>query len=75
MSFWGEGVWLNGTERDMGGVKNVHFLGDVLNGCSLGKLSLDKNSRLFIGICVSNKASYKSEVHNLFGSMAAAYYF
>jgi len=34
--FWGEeGVWLKGTERDMGeGVKNVHFLGDVLNGCS-----------------------------------------
>src|SRR6218665_130969 len=31
----GEGVWLKGTERDMGrGVKNVHVLGDVLNGCS-----------------------------------------
>src|SRR6218665_425787 len=31
----GRGVWLKETERDMGeGVKNVLFLGDVLNGWS-----------------------------------------
>jgi len=33
--FLGEGNKLKGTERDMGeGGKNVHFLGDVLIGCS-----------------------------------------
>jgi len=35
MPFWGRGVWLKGTERDMGeGGQKCPFLGDVLNGCS-----------------------------------------
>ena len=34
--FLGRGGLVEGTERDIReGVKNVHFLGDVLNGCSL----------------------------------------
>jgi len=37
MSFLGvRGVWLKGTWGR--GVKNVQFLGDILNGCSLSGL-------------------------------------